>query len=444
MAVDVLARAEEAQATFEDHKATMGDNSTEESWATFDELADASAKAWDRVHAERRASGRPAVMEQQANAGADVLAAIQAAGGGAMSQGGGVSFFDALAEAPSMQAMLSGESKTMQLEADGARIEDLAKAGFNWSDGAKADLTWTGDTDKSGQWQNPERLPGVTDLVPVIGPRIRSLCTNLSTMQRAVEWIRVATKQYGAQVTPEAQSSDPIDDGGTPPAGTTTSLLGGVKPYNDFTMSIESTTVKTIPVLHDITEDTAEDLPQLVDYIRQFMFEDIRVAEDDNLMNGDGGVNALDGMLGTKWALPPFDPTGNTDVDAVLLAAAEIMQQGSFPNGIVMNPMDFYSDGFLLAKDGNQNYMLGNPRASADQLNSLWGMSVATSPVIAQGSMLIGDFRQAIVWDRHRPRFQMTNSHNDNFGRNIITMRLEERLAFGIRKPSAFRVVTPV
>ena len=444
MAVDVLARAEEAQAAFEDHKASMGDNATEEAWATFDELAEASAQEWDRVHAERRASGRAPVMVDQANAGADVLAQFAAANGGAVQSGGGMSFFDALAESPAMAAFSAGDSKTMQLGAEGATIDDLVKAGFDWQGGAKADLTWTGDTDKSGQWQNPERLPGITDMAPVVGPRIRSFFTNMTTTQRAVEWIKIVSKQYGSQITPEAQSSDPIDDGATPPAGTTTSVLGGVKPYNDFTMSIESTTVKTLPVLHDITEDTAEDLPQLVDYIRQFMFEDIRVAEDDNLMNGNGGVNALDGLLGTKWALPTYDPTGDTDIDAIIKAMAEIMNQGSFPNGIVMNPTDFYSDGFLLAKNANGDYQMGNPRASAEQLNSLWGMPVATSPVVAQGTVLVGDFRQAIVWDRHTPRFQMTNSHNDNFGRNIITMRLEERLAFGVRKPEAFRVITPV
>ena len=441
MAVDLLARAEEAQAEFEDHKATLGDDSTEESWAKFDELADKTSKAFDRYHADQRASGAaPAYM---ADTGTEqILAAIQAGGlsGGGVADGGPMSFFDAIAEHEGARAMVAGESKAMEIRLDGASVNDFAKAGFAWGDGAKADLTWTGT--KTGVYENPARMPGVTDLAPVVGPRVRSLCTNLTTTQRAVEWIQILSKAYGSQVTPEAQSSDPIDDSGTPAANTTTSLLGGVKPYNDFTTKIEQTNVKTIPVLHDVTEDTMEDLPQLVGLIRQFMFEDVRVAEDANLMAGDGGVNALDGMLGSKWALPTFDPTGNTDIDGVLLAIAQILDEGSFPTGIVANPTDWYSSGFLLAKDGNQNYMLGNPRASIEQLNSLWGLSVAVTPTVPAGTMIVGDFRQAIVWDRHQPRFAMSNSHNDNFGRNIVTMRLEERLAFGIRKPSAFRVIS--
>ena len=80
----------------------------------------------------------------------------------------------------------------------------------------------------------------------------------------------------------------------------------------------------------------------------------------------------------------------------------------------------------------------------------LWGKPIITSPVIAQGTVLVGNFQVgATVWDRESARITFTESGladagagSELFTRNQIRFRAEERIAFGVERPAAFTEVT--
>jgi HK97 family phage major capsid protein len=53
--------------------------------------------------------------------------------------------------------------------------------------------------------------------------------------------------------------------------------------------------------------------------------------------------------------------------------------------------------------------------------------------------LIVGDFRRgAKLWDRQQKAVQI-GWINDQFTRNQRTIRVEERVAFGVRRPAAFR-----
>jgi HK97 family phage major capsid protein len=109
----------------------------------------------------------------------------------------------------------------------------------------------------------------------------------------------------------------------------------------------------------------------------------------------------------------------------------------------VFHPNDWYSTGFLLAKDGvTGGYLIGDPRASVDQLNQLWGLKVVVSEAMTENTALVGDFRQAVLWEREGVSLMVSDQHADFFTRNLLAILAEMRAAFGVLDVQAFCEVT--
>ena len=68
-------------------------------------------------------------------------------------------------------------------------------------------------------------------------------------------------------------------------------------------------------------------------------------------------------------------------------------------------------------------------------------MPVIESESQTAGFVTLGDFTKAVVWDREQTTVTMTDSHSDFFVRNLVAVLAEERLAFGVTRPTAFCTV---
>jgi HK97 family phage major capsid protein len=89
-----------------------------------------------------------------------------------------------------------------------------------------------------------------------------------------------------------------------------------------------------------------------------------------------------------------------------------------------------------LEQDGNNRYYGGGPFALTTP--RLWGLPVVLSEALPTGYGLVGDFRQAVVWDREQATIQVSDSHADFFIRNLVAILAEMRAAFGVLRPNAF------
>ena len=116
---------------------------------------------------------------------------------------------------------------------------------------------------------------------------------------------------------------------------------------------------------------------------------------------------------------------------------------------ILINPVDLQT--LLLTKDGTNQYLMGGP-AYAPYGNGaygaylpIWGCKVIATNAITQGSAIIGAFKQgaAVVTKANEGlRVEVSNSDQDDFIKNLITVRIEERLLLAVRVPGAFAVVS--
>ncbi|MGL4300065.1 MAG: phage major capsid protein [Candidatus Neomicrothrix subdominans] len=412
-------------------KAQLTAESTVEQLQQYAALVNEATEAWSTVNAENaHQATRPTITPANGTT----------PDGSGVVTPNGMTLLDAMAASPAIQEFWAGANRHIAPISIAGSLRDALKAKFSAREGARNALIWTGDTTTGAVVNNPQRLEGITDLVPNTQVSIRDLCTNLQTAENAIEWVVLTTKTYGAAVVPEAQTDAPIGAG--PPV--VTAQQGGLKPYGDFDLALRTVNVKTIAVLAAITEQAAMDSAQLMGLLRTFLLEDVARAESTQLITGNNSATQLAGLINGGWGIPTYAPGGATDMDAVLGAIGQINTAGFTPTAMLVNPADWHSTGFLLSKDGQNRYMVADPRASIDQLNQLWGLRVVTAPAVPVGTVIVGDFRQVVIFDRMQSKIEGTNSHNDHFQRNILDFRAEERIAVAVRVPAALRIVTPI
>lgn len=296
------------------------------------------------------------------------------------------------------------------------------------------------------------RLPGFVDLAPMKDDLfMRQICTNIS-LGGATSWeyITITGRTNNAGVVPEALTAETIGSTSSHlvPGGTVVNaILAGVKPESSMQFNRVTGRVETIAHYIPVTRNAAMDAVGIMQEINAFLVQGIREKEEAEFLFGTGTTNPprLQGLLNATnpYGVQTLSAGANTDIDAVMLGVAKVRKEQYRPNWLIVNPDDWFSSGFLMAKDGDGNYMLANPRASADQLNSIWGMSVLVTQSLPAGTMVVGDFRQALIADRMQTAIYMTDSHNDLFVRNVLVVLAEERVGFGCRAPKAFCQITP-
>lgn len=216
-------------------------------------------------------------------------------------------------------------------------------------------------------------------------------------------------------------------------------------PKPESALAFEAKTAKVEKIAHwlPVTEEMLEDVPAIRSYIDSRLTLGVDLAEEDQLLNGSGTSPELRGILNTVGLTPdlPKPPTG-TNADALAQQALAIYAASFLmPDGFVLNPANWAST--LLLKDGNNQYFVGSPFGASLMQSTLWGLPVAVTPEIAQGTGLVGAFKTGAQIFRHGGiRVESSNSHQDYFIKNLVAIRAEERLALAVYRPSAFGTVS--
>lgn len=288
---------------------------------------------------------------------------------------------------------------------------------------AKALITGASATSAGAAVRNDLYAP-ITDLVPLRERTVLDVITMGSTDSDTVEYVQVTSKTNAAAPTAEA-----------------TTVANGAKPESAMALAVVSTTVKTIAHWMPITKRAASDAGQVKTLVENFLKEGLIEELEDQVIAGDGTGENFTGIL-TTAGINTVGSAG-TDLDAIVDGIRVTRVTGKRrPTALVIHPNDWYSTGFLTAKDANGNYLIGDPRASVDTMQMLWGLQVVVSEGITENTALIGDFRQAILWEREGVTLTMTDSHSDFFVRNILVILAEMRAAFGVLDPQGFTTVT--
>lgn len=196
------------------------------------------------------------------------------------------------------------------------------------------------------------------------------------------------------------------------------------------------------------SDEIVEDLPWLASAIDSRLVYQLGLFIEDQILNGNGSGTNLTGLLNRNGVQTETATAAADNADALFRAITKTSTGSGFEaDGIVINPADYQA--LRLQKDSNGQYFGGGffggqyGNGAIQEQPPLWGLRTVVTPAIAAGTTLVGAFAQsASVISKGGITVDATNSHDDDFTNNRITIRGERRLALAARRPSGLVEVT--
>lgn len=231
--------------------------------------------------------------------------------------------------------------------------------------------------------------------------------------------------------------------------GFATVAEGGAKPqFHIGDPTTRTDALKKIAGFLKHTDEMAEDLPFVISEINNRGLYLLSLAEENQLLNGTGtGSNVL-GLLNREGIQTEASTGAGDNADSVFRATTKIQTAtGLTADAVLINPADYQA--LRLSKDANEQYFGGGffqgQYGNGGILSQppLWGLNTIVTAAVAPGSAVVGAFKTATtVYRKGGVRVESTNSHADDFTNNLVTTRIEERVALACRIPAAIVKVT--
>ncbi|EAA5790833.1 phage major capsid protein [Salmonella enterica] len=260
----------------------------------------------------------------------------------------------------------------------------------------------------------PQRLPGI-DTTPKQRLFIRDLIAPGRTSSPAIFWVQQTGFTNKAAVVPENTQ----------------------KPYSDIAFATKITPVTTVAHMFKASKQILDDFAQLQSTVDAEMRYGLKYVEEQEILFGDGTGVHLHGIVPQASAFSAeFRVEQQNGIDDLRLAMLQA-QLARFPaSGHVLHFIDWAK--IELTKDTLGRYILANPSGLTGP--TLWGLPVvATEAAAFKGKFLTGAFNAgAQIFDREDANVVISTENADDFEKNMISIRCEERLALAVKRPEAF------
>ena len=256
--------------------------------------------------------------------------------------------------------------------------------------------------------------------------KLRDLISVRSTNSDTVEFVQQTAKVTQAAGVAEATSA------AAPTVNATTHEVelnagGGYKPEGTMAFVKVSTPVETVAVWIPVTKRALADAAQLRGIIDQELRDALLDEIENNILFGQATPDFV-GVAETSGIL-----TQSFSTDILTTARKAITNLAT--NGLEANPT-----AFVVAPADWEAVELAL-FAAAPYLpyqQSMWRIPVVESQYLTAGTAYLGNWKQAVMWDRQQVTISVSDSHADFFIRNMVAVLAEARAAFGVLKPKSF------
>lgn len=257
------------------------------------------------------------------------------------------------------------------------------------------------------------RVPGI--IMPGLRRlTIRDLIPSLPTQSNLIQYV----KETGFTNAAAMQTSE-----------------GAAKAESALTFALANAAVQTLAHWIPASTQILDDAPALQGYIETRLRYGLKLVEEDQLLNGTGsGVN-LSGLIAnaTTMVTTFANSASDTYIDTLLHAKTQVELAYFAPTGFILNPRDWET--IQLTKTtgtaSSGQYIFADPHSV--QAPTIWGLPVVSTQSMAQGQFLCGAFDiAATIWDRMNATVDISREHSDFFTRNLVAIRVEERLALTV------------
>lgn len=267
-----------------------------------------------------------------------------------------------------------------------------------------------------------ERRPGIVEGAFRVFT-IEDLLTAIPTAANAIDWVRENVFTNAAAETAE----------------------GTAKPQSSITFTPGTMPVSTVAHWIKITKQLAADNAALAAYINRRMIYGVNLRVEGQLVAGNGVAPNLNGLTNTGNFTPHgyttislnalgLSPTNRFDLIGKMIGDCALADYAA--DAVILNTGDWWT--MRLAKDSQGRYLLGDPAVNAPP--TLFGLPVVASNAMTTDTVLVGSLSQAAtLHNREGVTVDMSDSDENNFQLNLITLRAERRLALTVEKPAAMR-----
>ena len=185
------------------------------------------------------------------------------------------------------------------------------------------------------------------------------------------------------------------------------------------------------------SDEYVEDYAFLASAVNGRLLYALGLTEQNELVADLVGTSGIQ----TDTASWTADTKADALADIIFGALMDVQEQSGFAaDAIVMNPATWQI--LRLGKDSNNQYYGGGYFADG-QGKQLWGVPVVVTTAVTNSQIIVGAFKTCgSVVQKGGVSVEMTNSNEDDFKKNLMTIRAEERLALAVRRPAGFKLLS--
>jgi len=176
-----------------------------------------------------------------------------------------------------------------------------------------------------------------------------------------------------------------------------------------------------------------DDAPAVASYIDTRLRDGLAQRVERQLILGNGTTPQISGLT-DAGNFTAFTPTSGANlVESINKAKYNRWAVGEVVDTVIVNPADWAAIEVLREGAGSGMYLYGAPGRVAG--TSPFGVDVVMSQYMTAGSFVIGSLRSsAVIYQRQGAVVEM-GYVDDDFTKNLVTIRAEERLGLGVERP---------
>ena len=217
----------------------------------------------------------------------------------------------------------------------------------------------------------------------------------------------------------------------------------GLKSNGQVQYTEVSVAVKKVAGFIKVSKEMLADLAFVQAEINNDLMASIEQNMDDQLLNGNGLGNNIDGVLAqaTPWSAGIFAGavTNAGVIDVLRVAKAQIESADFTPTHIVLHPDDVAR--IEMSKDNQGQYTYPNFAVGTAPNMQLSGLTIISSTNMTADNFLVGDFSKFNVRVREGMNIQV-GYEGDDFARNMVSILAEARLCSFVKQNDVTAFVT--
>lgn len=214
---------------------------------------------------------------------------------------------------------------------------------------------------------------------------------------------------------------------------------GAAAPEAELQLTERSIQTMKLAVAIPVTEEQLEDVDGVQDYLQRRLNFMMAQRLDERVVSGTG-AGQMRGLVNIS-GIPTSATTAAKRLDDLHKMQTAIRTTDfTSPNVYVLNPNDW--EKVRLTKTTDGVYLYGSPSESVQA--RLWGLTVAQTSNLAEGTGLCADINQCQLMIRRGVTIAYTDSHDDEFMKGIRRFKLTMRVVFPIFRPNSFYKLTNI